>query len=520
MALFEREMGVLLHPSSLPGRRGIGEIGRGALELLERLSRMGQSLWQVLPLNPVGPGHSPYQARSTFAGDTRLIGLDELHELGLVSRSELDAAECPSPAHLVDFDWVDRVRMPTLRRAAARMIATRTLADELEAFRQRNGEWLPDYALYAALRRAHDGQSWSEWPQPLRDRLPGAMRNARQALLADVQVEEALQFLFERQWAAVHEHARSLGIRIIGDIPIFVALDSADVWAHPELFLLEEGGAPSVVAGVPPDYFSATGQLWGNPLYDWPVHEQSGFTWWLERLGHVLAATDVVRIDHFRGFAQYWEVPATETTAVVGRWVDAPGDALFSAVLRRFGEQPPIIAEDLGIITDDVTALRERFGLPGMKVVQFSFGGKPEDLPDRFPVDSVCYTGTHDNDTTVGWYHGAPELDPNRTKEAVLEERDRVRRFYSTDGTDIHWTCIRDLASSEVGAVVVPLQDWLGQGSDRRMNTPGTTGGLNWAYRVRSGELTEEIVAKARHIAEATHRGAFATRRSLPETSQ
>lgn len=511
MALFTKDSGVLLHPTSLPGPYGIGEIGPEALRWVEVLAQMGQSLWQILPLNPVGPGYAPYQARSTFASDTRLISLELLARDGLLTSQELGSVQQASVGAPLDFARVERERMPLLQ-AAARRFVERGLAQapEFLAYQEENASWLTDYAEFSAIREAQGGRSWLDWPTALRDRLPGALRDVRQTLQAQILAEVVLQYLFEVQWRQVRAAANSRGIRIIGDVPIFVALDSADVWANPNLFLLNEQGQPDVIAGVPPDYFSATGQRWGNPLYDWPLHESTGFQWWLDRLARLFCQVDVVRIDHFRGFAQYWEIPATEPTAIHGRWVDAPGDALFTAVKGRFGQEPPIIAEDLGLITPDVIALRQRYGFPGMRVMQFSFGGEEKDLPHNFPKDCVAYTATHDNDTTVGWYTEPADRDPNRPAEEILGERDRVRRYLSTDGSDIQWTCIRALSALDVSAVIFPVQDILGQSSDRRMNIPGTMGGINWAYRMAWEELTPTMVERTAHIARETRRGTFA----------
>lgn len=502
--LFERQSGILLHPTSLPGPYGIGELGEDAFRFVELLARMGQSLWQVLPLTPPGQGFSPYHCTSSFAGNALLLSLDDLWQRGLLEPFDSDVLEgVRSDASRLDSARVAERKTPLLRHAAAQLLGNERgeVWDAFLAFRQKQSYWLRDFARYRAIGKNVAAASWTpwmNWPFDLRSREPAALERVDRELESAIAVEEALQFLFEHAWQAVHKRANDLGLRIIGDVPIFVAHDSADVWAAQHLFRLDAAGNPTVVSGVPPDYFSKTGQRWGNPLYAWDRHRADGFEWWLRRLGRTFEMTDIVRVDHFRGLAACWEIPANEPTAIRGRWVAAPGHELLSRVRERFGNVP-IVAEDLGIITDDVDALRDAFELPSMRVLQFSFGGEEKLLPRHYPDNSVAYTGTHDNDTIVGWYHGSVE---DRVADAaeVAAERDRVRRYYATDGTDIQWTCMRALLESNCAAVIFPLQDVLGLGSEARMNTPGTVGDHNWSWRFRWEQLEERMVEGLAYI--------------------
>jgi 4-alpha-glucanotransferase len=485
---FERSSGIILHPSSLPGGYGIGDIGPQARHWLDFLARSGCSLWQVLPLGPTGYGDSPYQCFSAFAGNPYLISPELLLEDGLLLPEDL--ADMPAfPADAVDFGAVIPWKVNLLDKAYARfeIQLESPLQAEFSAFQAEKASWLEDYALFMALKEAHGGGSWVKWPAALRRREPAAIQKARLRYAQAILRQQFRQFLFYRQWDALHAYAGERGIQIIGDIPIFVAHDSADVWANPGLFYLFDNGNPMFVAGVPPDYFSATGQLWGNPLYRWDVHTASGYAWWIERIRAVLGLVDIIRIDHFRGFAGYWEVKGKAKTAEKGRWAPAPGMDLFDTVQATLGDLP-IIAEDLGVITPDVEALRDHFGLPGMKIVQFAFGGGPQDpfLPHNHVKNCVVYTGTHDNDTVKGWYERVPEV-----------ERDFYRRYLARDGGDVAWDMIRAAWMSVAVFALAPLQDLLGLDNRARMNYPGNPSG-NWTWRMNEKALTKGLTSRLR----------------------
>jgi 4-alpha-glucanotransferase len=491
---YPRSSGVLLHPTSLPGR-GIGDLGGAAHRFVDWLAEAGQRLWQILPLVPVNEGGSPYNGLSAMGGNPLLVSPEALVRDGLLKASETGGEELPDDR--VDFPRVIAWKDALLRRAwmAFRAGAALELRPEFDAFRARNAGWLEDYALFRALRAEHGGAAWCDWEEGLRLRHPDALARAAHRLEGEVELHEFRQWLFDRQWRALRDHAHGRGVRIVGDVPIFVAYDSADVWAHPELFELDAEGRPTVVSGVPPDYFSATGQRWGNPLYRWDRMREDGFRWWTERFRRTLEMVDVVRIDHFRGFESYWEIEADEETAVHGAWRPGPGTELFEAVRRELGELP-LIAEDLGLITREVEELRDELRLPGMRVLQFAFGEDDAEnphLPDNHPENSVAYTGTHDNDTTLGWL-GA----------AGAEERARAGRLVGA-GEEAGWAMIRAVMESRAKLAVVPLQDLLGLGSEGRMNTPGTGEG-NWAWRFREGALTPALAHRLRDLARATGR--------------
>ena len=468
-----RASGVLLHPTSLPGPHGSGDCGAAAYHFVDWLAAAGQQLWQILPLTGVGPGHSPYTSRSAFAGNELLIDLDALVRAGW-----LDAADLTPPAGVTDghavFDVVVPFRLSRLRLAAAgfNRRADAAARADFEAFCLTESDWLEDYALFMALADAHPGVEWPDWPAALagRDRL--ALAAARLRYADDLHVWRFGQWVFDRQWAALRRYALGRGIRVVGDVPIFVSAHSADVWAHPHLFDLDAAGRPRVVAGVPPDFFSATGQRWGNPLYRWPVHAVDGYAWWVARVRRTFALVDVVRIDHFRGFAAHWEIPADEPTAVRGSWVPGPGVALFHALQAALGPMP-VIAEDLGVITPDVEALRRACGYPGMRILQFAFQGDASDrfLPHHYEPESVVYTGTHDNNTVVGWW-----------SEAGDHERSFARRYLATDGHEIAWSLIRAAAASVADTAIYPLQDVLELPAASRMNLPGQADGW-WMWR-------------------------------------
>lgn len=506
--LFQRESGILLHPSSLPGPFGIGELGPDAFRFIDLLVAAKQSIWQLLPLTPPGNGFSPYQSGSSFAGNPLLLSLQTLQEQGLLEpldSSVLDALR--TEVSSIDTERVLLRKTPLVRHAAAQFVAEMSPRERelFNAFREEKADWLRDYARYQAIQRSLGGKPWCHWPEPLRRRDPRALASIDVELEAAIVVEEALQYLFESQWQSVRRYANERGVRILGDLPIFVSLDSADVWTAQHLFKLDEHGMPRVVAGVPPDYFSKTGQRWGNPMYDWGQHQAEGFAWWVRRVKRTLEMADILRIDHFRGFAACWEIPSSEPTAINGQWVVAPGQALFERLQAIWGSELPIVAEDLGIITDDVVALRDRFGLATMRILQFSFGGEEKLLPRNYPRNCIAYTGTHDNDTLVGWYAG----DVNGSlllPEQVLAERDRVRRYYATDGTDIHWTCIKALLESQCAAAIFPLQDVIGLGSEARMNMPGTVGGHNWTWRFDWPAVEERMIRGLRFLTEQAGR--------------
>jgi 4-alpha-glucanotransferase len=488
-----RTGGIILHPTSLPGRHGIGDLGSEAHRFVDFLAGAKQGLWQVLPLGPTGYGDSPYQCFSAFAGNPLFVSLESLVHEGWLSASDLDGA--PSfPEASVDYEAVKRFRLPLLDRAYEGFRTRARPADErvFASFCRREKAWLDDYALFAALKDVHDGRAWTEWDGDLVRRRPAALIRARKQWATEIQSRKFAQFQFFAQWAALREHAHARGVRIMGDLPIFAAHDSADVWAHRNLFQLAEDGQPTHVAGVPPDYFSATGQRWGNPLYRWDAMRKTGYRWWIRRFRALLSLVDVVRVDHFRGFEAYWEVPASEPTAMRGRWVKGPGVSFFRAVEAALGTLP-IVAENLGVITPEVEKLRRRFGFPGMAILQFAFGTDPQGpsfRPHNYPRDLVVYTGTHDNDTTRGWWTSTGAGDSTRTAEDISRERDGCRRYLGlADGDEeIHWAFIRAVMASVANTAIVPLQDVLGLGSEARMNLPGRPTG-NWRWRFRAGDL-------------------------------
>lgn len=477
----ERSSGILLHPTSLPGAYGIGSFDQEAYAFVDFLERAQQTVWQVLPLGPTSYGDSPYQSFSTHAGNPYLIGLRRMVQEGLLEPAEL-AHHPHFSADRVDFGHLYHWKLPLLKKAAARFdpAGASHLAAEFREFCEAQASWLEDYALFMALKDAFDSKAWNEWPEPLRLRHPEALEQARREQAGALHAQRFIQWVFDRQWTALRSYANQRGILVLGDLPIFVAMDSADVWTQTDQFFFDERNQPTVVAGVPPDYFSETGQLWGNPLYRWDKMRATGYRWWLDRMRAALGRYDVVRIDHFRGFAGYWEVPAGQETAIKGRWVKGPGADFFQVLQRELGQDLPIVAEDLGEITQDVVELREEFGLPGMKVLQFAFGGRADNafLPHNYAERFVAYSGTHDNDTSRGWYEGS----------STPEERDHFRRYFATDGRDAAWSMIRGVLASVARLAVVPLQDVLDVGTEGRMNLPGRADG-NWQWRYRAGAL-------------------------------
>lgn len=486
-----RSSGVLLHPTSLPGRFGLGDLGAEAFAFVDFLAAAGQSWWQILPLGPTGYGHSPYSAYSAFAGNPLLISLERLVECGELALDDIGGiAMAEGVAH---FGFVQGLKERLLRKAARTFSAEAPAPrrDAFERFCFEQADWLNDHAIFQALRRQFKDQSWNRWPEGIRRREENALHHWGTELAEAIHVHKYVQFVFFEQWHILKDYANRKGVGLIGDIPIFVAFDSADVWSNPGLFHLDETGQPTVVAGVPPDYFSKTGQRWGNPLYRWERMAEDDFSWWLRRFRANLALTDLVRIDHFRGFEASWTIPAEEPTAVNGSWEPVPGTALFNRLRRELGEDLPLIAEDLGIITPEVEALRDGFGLPGMKILQFAFGGDADNpyLPHNLTRDCVVYTGTHDNDTSLGWWKSLAKI-----------ERDRVREYLGHGGREMPWDLIRLAQASVARLCIIPLQDLLGLGADSRMNTPGEASG-NWGWRYRPEDLRPEIAERLARLA-------------------
>jgi len=497
--LDRRASGLLLHVTSLPGPHGCGDLGPSAHAFADFLRTSGQRWWQTLPLGPPGAGDSPYSSPSSFAGSRLFISLDRLVDEALLEPAETEAPPALGKGR-VDFAAARAFRTERLRRAFARFEARGDAAGaEFVEFNARHADWLEDWALFAALKDAHRGEPWWLWEPEVRARRDEALSAARGRLEGELRFQRFLQFQFERQWQALRAHCHRGGVLLMGDIPIFVARDSADVWAHQELFHLDAEGNPTAVAGVPPDYFSATGQLWGNPLYRWDVLEERGYDWWIARLRHTFERFDSVRLDHFIGFSRYWAVPGGHSTAERGRWRRGPGAAFFQAVFARLGRLP-MVAEDLGSLTPQVEALRDRFAIPGMRVLQFCFGTDPgaEPLrPHNFGRRLVVYTGTHDNDTTRGWF--SEMVGGGEGRQA---EREVVQRYLATDGHDIHWQMMRMAWMSVANIAIAPVQDLLGLGAEHRMNRPGTPAG-NWSWRLEPGRLDLGVAQGLRDLTAA-----------------
>lgn len=505
-----RRAGILLHPTSLPGPHGLGDLGAGARAFVDFLAAAGQSLWQVLPLAPTGYGDSPYQALSAFAGNPLLLSLDDLVDRGWLA-PEAVVPPRAFPAAEADYGAVASWKGALLRRAADAFERMATPADRgaLEAFRAREGAWLEDAALFLAVKDREGGLPWTRWPRPLARREAPALAAARDELAPAVRAHVFAQWRFDAQWSALRAYARARGVAVMGDVPIYLAHDSAEVWARPELFRLDADGMPVAVAGVPPDYFSATGQLWGNPLHDWTAQARSGFRFWIERMRANLRLFDLVRLDHFRGFEAFWEVPAAAATAEGGRWVRGPGAALFEALEAALGPLP-LVAENLGVITPGVEALRRRFGFPGMAILQFAFGDDPQAesfQPHNYERDLVAYTGTHDNDTVLGWWRSEAGAGSTRTAADIERERAHARAYLAADGSEMNWALLRAAQASVADLAIAPLQDVLGLGSEARMNRPATASG-NWRWRFEAGALTPERAARLRELAELYGRSA------------
>lgn len=493
---FQRACGTLLHITSLPSRGGIGDLGEEAYRFIDFLAASRQRLWQVLPTSPAATGNSPYSATSAFAGNPLFISIERLAERGWLSNEEartLAPADCK-----VDFEKVQKTKLPLLKKAAEAFIdrAEGVARKRFETFCWLNGWWLEDYVLFEVLRSRHGEKSWTEWPDKLRRRDPAAIEQLKRDEARELMISRAIQFFFFEQWRAMHQYCASKGISLIGDIAIFVNLDSADVWNHPEIFQLDEDLNPICVSGVPPDFFSKTGQRWGNPLYRWDALRQRGYDWWIQRVKWALQQCDIIRLDHFRGFEAYWEIPAGEETAVNGRWAQGPNQDLFHALRQAMGKLP-FIAEDLGTITPEVEQLRRMFEMPGMRILQFGFGnpGAHIYLPHRFESNTVVYTGTHDNDTTVGWWKNG----------ATAEEKKAVECYIPPNSDGIHWAFIRAAITSVADLCVIPMQDWLGLEGDCRMNVPSRPDN-NWSWRVEKKAFTNELEEKIANLIDVADR--------------
>ena len=486
--MFERSSGILFHPTSLPGKYGIGTLGKEAYAFIDFLKKSRQKLWQIFPLGPTGYGDSPYQSFSSFAGNPYLIDFDLLIEAHLLSEEDLRDVFFGDNEEYIDYGAIYNQKYPLLRKAYENFKSSdnHEMRENLEHFKRENASWLNDYSLYISLKNHFNGLPWNEWAHDIKNREHGAMEHYKNELSDDIEYHNFIQFLFFKQWGDVKRYANENGIKIIGDIPIFVAADSSDAWANPEIFLFDEERKPVKVAGVPPDYFSATGQLWGNPLYNWQKLKETNYSWWVERVRANLSTCDIIRIDHFRGFEAYWAVPYGDDTAINGQWEPGPGIDLFNAIKSQLGELP-IIAEDLGLMTQGVIDLREATGFPGMKILGFAFDSGEENdyLPHTYTKNCVVYTGTHDNDTLIGWFQKAKE-----------EDRQFARDYLNSRSDDeIHWNAIRGAWSSVANMAISPVQDFLGLGSEARINTPGVAAG-NWQWRLRHGVLTDELAER------------------------
>lgn len=493
---FERASGILLHPTSLPGPHGSGDFGPSAYHFVDWLAAGGQKRWQILPLGGIGPGNSPYMSSSAFAGNVLLIDLDELHRRGWLEAQDLEPVR-EFDDRRVNFGAVVPYRMERLARAARRFEAHASNEDraDLAAFCASHANWLDDYALFMTLSEHHPGGDWCDWKPALTARRKSSLAAASRRHAERVAFWKFCQWCFFRQWHNLRRYANDRGIRVVGDAPIFIAHHSAEVWARPKLFELDASGRPTVVAGVPPDHFSPTGQRWGNPLYRWEAHAREGYAWWIERVRRIFELVDIVRIDHFRGFAGYWEIPASEPTAVHGRWAPGPGEPLFRAVSKALGPLP-IIAEDLGVITPDVEALRKALDFPGMRILHFAWGAGEHNpyLPHNYEHDTVAYTGSHDNDTSIGWWDSASE-----------EARRHLRDYLATDASEVNWDLIRAACSCVADTAIYPMQDVLGLDGSHRMNVPGQADG-NWSWRFSWQDVAPDAAARLRHLCQLYRR--------------
>lgn len=478
---FPRSCGTLAHPTSFPGKYGIGDMGKEAREFIDFLQDTMQTIWQVLPLTPTGYGNSPYASYSAFAGNAYLISPDILVEKGLLQKEEAERQQLPSEV-VADYDAAFEIRDRLYALASSRFYdaAAKEEMKDFERFKKENKHWLDDYVLFMACLKHYDRKPWNQWDANIAGRDKKALKEYRKKFSDEIDYQYWLQYEFDKQWSELKAYANKRGIRVVGDIPIFVDHNSADVWANPQYFEVDEEGNRVLVAGVPPDYFSKTGQLWGNPLYKWEALEKDDYSWWVDRFRHMFRICDAIRVDHFRGFDAYWQVEAGEKTAEKGEWIDGPGEKLFKTILKECGEIP-IIAEDLGFVTKGVEELRDSFNFPGMKIIQFAFDSDASNsfLPHNYPRNCVTYSGTHDNDTAIGWYENADET-----------EQHRARVYTRSDGKEINWEFIRLGMLSVADQAIFPLQDYMGLGSDHRMNIPGTSSG-NWLWRYTSKMLEE-----------------------------
>lgn len=490
--MFPRSSGILLHPSSLFGKYGIGTLGENAMKFIDFLHRTNQKLWQVFPLGPTGYGDSPYQSFSAFAGNPYLIDLEKLIELNLLKTEEVENINFGDDPHNINYGLIYENKLPLLRQAYEKFkqLDDKKMEFELQIFKNENSFWLEDYSLFISLKNHFKGVEWAKWDEDIRVRREDAMEKYKENMKDEIEYNNFVQYLFFTQWGEIKGYANSKGISIIGDIPIFVAFDSADAWANPEIFLFDNERKPIEVAGVPPDYFSETGQLWGNPLFNWDELKERGYKWWIERVRANLKISDIIRIDHFRGFESYWAIPANEETAVIGEWRKGPGIDFFNSIKIALGDLP-IIAEDLGILTKEVTDLRDKTGFPGMKILQFAFDSDEENdyLPHSYGNNCVVYTGTHDNDTVRGWY-----------SKAEIHDKEYVRDYLDipSDG-EIHWRFIKAAWRSVANMALAPMQDFFGLGSESRINIPGTSSG-NWKWRMKEEDLTTELSDEIKRI--------------------
>ncbi|HXG30447.1 MAG TPA: 4-alpha-glucanotransferase [Thermodesulfobacteriota bacterium] len=496
-----RGSGVLLHITSLPSPYGIGDLGPEAYRFVDFLSEAKQGFWQILPLNPTNPafGNSPYSSPSAFAGNPLLISPDLLVEEGLLSRSDTESG-LSFPSDMVDYDAVSEYKYDLLRTAYENFKRRKGKDYGFEWFSNENSYWLDDYALFISLKEHFSGAAWSEWPEDIRRRNEDALVEWKKRLADRISMRRFFQYTFFKQFSSLKSYCRDRNIQIIGDIPIYVNYDSSDVWANPHIFKLDESGRPTFVAGVPPDYFSKTGQLWGNPVYRWDVLRETGYSWWIKRMEHNLRFFDIIRLDHFRGFFAYWEVPVGEKTAVNGRWMEAPAEDFFKALFRRFPFLP-IIAEDLGVITPDVLEMMNRLGFPGMRLLIFAFGDdfpNSKYLPHNYVRNCVVYTGTHDNNTIKGWWR----------QEASPESKIRLSRYVGREVSEeeVNWEFIRLAMLSIANTVIIPMQDILGLGEEAKMNLPATTEG-NWRWRLKPDQITPSLIERLREITETYGRG-------------
>jgi len=512
---FNRASGLLLHITSLPSNGGIGDLGPAAYEFADFLANAKQRLWQVLPLSPTGYGNSPYAATSAFAGNPLLISLDTLADWGWIERGRL--AHLPGCSGTVCWNDVIGAKIPLIEEAARNFLHHHSNEDwkRFEEYCQMNGTWLENYAFYALLRKKCNGASWNTWPKDLAHRIPAALDQVRRENGDDLAMQQVIQYAFDRQWSSLREYCGERKIKLIGDVAIFVSYDSADVWTHPGIFELDENLEPTRVSGVPPDYFSATGQRWGNPLYRWDVLRKQGFSWWIDRVRRARSLYDIIRLDHFRGFEAFWAIPVEEETAVKGEWIKAPGAELFQTLRDELGDLP-FIAEDLGVITAEVDALRREFDFPGMRILQFGFANRHAHnyLPHQYVNNTVVYTGTHDNNTTLGWWDG----------EANKVEKQAAKTYLGCGKKDFVWSMIRAVENSVADICIVPVQDILELGADARMNMPSSSGD-NWSWRCAPGALTPDLAAKLAAIAEVADRDVppteyFQTIETVSETAE